>query len=144
MASFNAITIVGYLGRDPELRYTPNGNAVCNFSVATTERRRSVRGEEDLTTWFRVTAWGRQAETCAEYLRKGSQVYVLGRLHIESWTDREGQGRTSVEVTATDIKFLGPRDRAQFEGAGRDDDEEDRPAPARKQAPPEDEDDIPF
>src|SRR5262249_44653243 len=70
--SFNKITIVGYLGRDPELRYTPQGTAVCNMSIATTEKRRDARGEtEEHTIWFRVTAWGRQAELAAEYLAKG-------------------------------------------------------------------------
>src|SRR5215510_2152514 len=89
--SFNKITIVGYLGRDPELRYTPQGTAVCNFSVATTEKRRNARGEtEEHTIWFRVTAWGRQAEVANEYLAKGRQVYVDGRLRLEEYTDREG------------------------------------------------------
>ena len=97
--SFNKITIVGYLGRDPELRYTPQGTAVCNMSIATTEKRRDARGEtEEHTIWFRVTAWGRQAELAAEYLAKGRQVYVEGRLRREEYTDREGvQGRGSLQ-----------------------------------------------
>jgi single-strand DNA-binding protein len=108
--SFNKITIVGYLGRDPELRYTPQGMAVCNFSVATTEKRKNVAGEtEEHTIWFRVTAWGRQAEVAAEYLAKGRQVYVEGRLRREEYTDREGIQRTSLEVNASDIHFLGQR-----------------------------------
>jgi single-strand DNA-binding protein len=108
--SFNKITIVGYLGRDPELRYTPQGTAVCNFSVATTEKRRNARGEtEEHTIWFRVTAWGRQAEVANEYLAKGRQVYVEGRLRLEEYTDREGNLRLSAEVNASDIHFLGQR-----------------------------------
>jgi single-strand DNA-binding protein len=108
--SFNKITIVGYLGRDPELRYTPQGTAVCNLSVATTEKRRNARGEtEEHTIWFRVSAWGRQAEVAAEYLAKGRQVYVEGRLRLEEYTDREGNPRTSAEVNASDIHFLGQR-----------------------------------
>jgi single-strand DNA-binding protein len=108
--SFNKITIVGYLGRDPELRYTPQGTAVCNFSVATTEKRRNARGQtEEHTIWFRVTAWGRQAEVANEYLAKGRQVYVEGRLRLEEYTDREGNPRTSAEVNASDIHFLGQR-----------------------------------
>src|SRR5262247_4017603 len=108
--SFNKITIVGYLGRDPELRYTPQGTAVCNMSIATTEKRRDARGEtEEHTIWFRVTAWGRQAELAAEYLAKGKQVYVEGRLRIEEYTDRDGNLRTSPEVNANDIQFLGQR-----------------------------------
>lgn len=108
--SFNKITIVGYLGRDPELRYTPQGKAVCNMSVATTEKRKDASGQtEEHTIWFRVTAWGRQAELAAEYLAKGKQVYVEGRLRIEEYTDRDGNLRTSPEVNANDIQFLGQR-----------------------------------
>jgi single-strand DNA-binding protein len=108
--SFNKITIVGYLGRDPELRYTPQGTAVCNFSVATTEKRKNGRGEmEEHTIWFRVAAWGRQAEVAADYLAKGRQVYVEGRLRLEQYIDREGNPRTSAEVNASDIHFLGQR-----------------------------------
>jgi single-strand DNA-binding protein len=108
--SFNKITLVGYLGRDPELRYTPQGTALCKMSIATTERRKNVAGEsEEHTTWFRVTVWARQAELANEYLAKGRQVYVEGRLRIEEYTDREGQKRFSAEVNATDIQFLGQR-----------------------------------
>lgn len=108
--SFNKITIVGYLGRDPELRYTAQGTAVCKMSVATTERRRNTNGEsEEHTTWFRVTVWGRQAELANEYLGKGRQVYIEGRLRLEEYADREGNPRISPEVNATDIQFLGQR-----------------------------------
>ena len=108
--SFNKITIVGYLGRDPELRYTPQGTAVCKISVATTEKRKNVAGQpEEHTTWFRVTVWGRQAELANEYLAKGRQVYIEGRLRLEEYADREGNPRISPEVTATDIQFLGGR-----------------------------------
>jgi single-strand DNA-binding protein len=108
--SFNKITIVGYLGRDPELRYTPQGSALCKMSIATTEKRKNVTGEtEEHTTWFRVTAWGRQAELANEYLTKGRQVYVEGRLRLEEYTDREGQKRFSAEVSATEIQFIGHR-----------------------------------
>lgn len=108
--SFNKITIVGYLGRDPELKHTPQGNAVCKFSIATTERRKNAQGEpEETTTWFRVTVWGRQAELANEYLSKGRQVYVEGRLRLEEYVDREGHTRISPEVTALDLQFLGQR-----------------------------------
>ena len=111
MSSFNKITIVGYLGRDPEIRYTPQGTAVCNVSVATTERRKNVAGDyEDHTTWFRVTLWNRQAELANEYLAKGRQIYIEGRLRQEEYTDREGNRRVSLEVTATEMQFLGRRD----------------------------------
>jgi single-strand DNA-binding protein len=105
--SFNKIIIVGNLGRDPELRYTPQGTAVCNFSVATNERRRDKAGEQqDVTTWFRVNAWGRQAENVSKYLAKGRRVYVEGRLHVEEWNDRDGKSRYTLEVNASDIQFL--------------------------------------
>jgi single-strand DNA-binding protein len=121
--SFNKITIVGYLGRDPELRYTPQGTAVCNMSIATTEKRRNAGGEtEEHTIWFRVTAWGRQAELAAEYLAKGRQVYVEGRLRREEYTDREGVQRTSLEVNASDIQFLGQRADTAERGAERTED----------------------
>jgi single-strand DNA-binding protein len=110
MASFNKLTIVGYLGRDPEIRYTPQGTPVCNFSVATTERRKDRAGElQDVTTWFRVTVWGKQAETANQYLAKGRQVYIEGRLRQDEFTDRDGNKRTTLEVNATDVQFLGSR-----------------------------------
>ena len=151
MASFNKITIVGYLGRDPEIRYTPAGDAVCSFSVATTEKKKEG-GDE--TTWFRITTWRRQAEVANQYLSKGKQVYIEGRLRTNEYTDRDGNKRTSLEVTATDMQFLGgPRDGdgGGGEGGGAP---APRPTAARpaatNQAPPPDDDggvrdsDIPF
>lgn len=107
--SFNRIILVGNLGKDPELRYTPQGNPVCSFSLATNERRRGSSGGEqaNVTTWFRVTLWGRQAETAAQYLQKGRPVYIEGRLRVEEYTDRDGQARYSLEVSATDLQFIG-------------------------------------
>lgn len=108
--SFNRITIVGNLGRDPELRYTPQGNAVCNFSVATNEKRRDKSGEMvDTTTWFRITLWGKQAENASKYLTKGSSIYIEGRLRVEEWSDRDGKGRYTLDVHATDMQFIGSR-----------------------------------
>lgn len=105
--SFNKIIIVGNLGRDPELRYTPQGTPVCTFSVATNERRKDKSGEQqDITTWFRITVWGRQAETVSQYLTKGRRVYLEGRLHVEEYTDREGKQRHSLEVNASEVHFL--------------------------------------
>jgi single-strand DNA-binding protein len=128
MASFNKITIVGYLGRDPELRHTPNGNAVCNLSVATTEKRNDRSGDaQETTTWFRVTVWGKQAAMCNEWLAKGRQVYIEGRVSLQEYTDREGQKRSSLEVNATDVKFLGGKGD---NGNARD----EAPTPAEKQA----------
>lgn len=114
MASFNKIIIVGYLGRDPEMRYTPQGTAVCNFSVATTEKK----GDDEITTWFRVQVWGKQAENVNQYLSKGSQVYVDGRLKQDEYTDKEGNKRTTLEVNASDVRFLSKSEKAAAAGGG--------------------------
>ncbi|HKY05018.1 MAG TPA: single-stranded DNA-binding protein, partial [Blastocatellia bacterium] len=96
MASFNKIMIVGYLGRDPELRYTTQGTPVCDFSIATTERRKDKAGDvQEATTWFRVSLFGRQAEVASQYLTKGRQVYVEGQLSQREYTDKDGVARTS-------------------------------------------------
>jgi single-strand DNA-binding protein len=123
MASFNKIIIVGYLGRDPELQYTPQGTAVCKFTVATTERRKDKSGEQvEATTWFRVSVWGKQAEVVNNYLSKGRQVFVEGRLRQEEYTDRDGNKRTSLEVNSTDVQFIGARgdDAPQARTASRE------------------------
>ena len=120
MASFNKIIIVGHLGRDPELRYTPSGTPVCDFSVATSERRGKRDGGEgeEITTWFRVSMWGRQAEVANQYLQKGKQVYIEGRVSQREWTDRDGNKRTSLEVHGTDMQFIGSRGDEMAAGAG--------------------------
>ncbi len=106
--SFNKIIIIGNLGRDPELRYTPQGSAVCNFSIATNEKRKDKAGElQDVTTWFRVNLWRKQAENASKYLTKGSPVYIEGRLRIEEWQDRDGNNRYTLEVQGTDMQFIG-------------------------------------
>ena len=105
--SFNKVIVVGNLGRDPEMRYTPQGTPVCTFSIASNERRKDKTGEQqDVTTWFRVTVWGKQAETVSKYLTKGRSVYVEGRLHVEEWTDKEGKSRYTLELNASDVQFL--------------------------------------
>ena len=115
--SFNKITIVGNLGKDPELRYTPQGDAVCNISVATSEKKRDKAGDmQDVTTWFRITLWRKQAENAAKYLTKGSPVYIEGRLRIEEWADRDGKNRFTLEVQATDMQFISSGNR----GGGED------------------------
>jgi single-strand DNA-binding protein len=110
MASFNRIIIVGYLGRDAEVRYTPGGTPVCDFSIATTERRKDRSGESsDITTWFRVALWGARGESLSQYLTKGKQVFVDGRLRQEEYTDRDGNRRTNLQVDASDVQFVGAR-----------------------------------
>jgi single-strand DNA-binding protein len=147
MASFNKITIVGYLGRDPELRYTPQGIAVCNFSVATTEKRKDPRSGEpqDVTTWFRVTVWRRLAEVANQYLAKGRQVYIEGRLRQEEYTDRDGIKRTQLVVDASDMHFLGTRGDEAGEAYSSQPTQGQRPSgsPEDDTEPPHD-NDIPF
>jgi single-strand DNA-binding protein len=110
MASVNKVILVGNLGRDPELRYTPGGQAVANFSLATTERFSNKEGErQERTEWHRVVAWGRTGEICAQYLAKGRSVYVEGRIQTREWEDKEGQKRWSTEIVATNVQFLGGR-----------------------------------
>lgn len=116
--SFNKITLVGNLGKDPDFRYTPQGNPVCTISLATNERRRDKSGEfQDVTTWFRVTLWGKQAETAQKFLTKGSPIYIEGRLRIEEWSDRDGKNRYTLDVQATDMQFLGGRGEGAGSGA---------------------------
>src|SRR5215212_1493984 len=115
--SFNKIIVVGNLGRDPEMRYTPQGTPVCTFSIASNERRKTSAGEQqDITTWFRVTVWGKQAETVSKYLTKGRSVYVEGRLHIEEWQDKDGKQRYTLEVNGTDVHFIDSAASAGSEG----------------------------
>ena len=140
--SFNKITIVGNLGRDPELRYTPQGTPVCSFSMASNEKRknRDTGDADEVVTWFRITLWGRQAETASQYLTKGKPVYIEGRLRVEEFTDRDGNKRHSLEVNATDMQFIGGGDRGQTAP----------PQSTRREAKPAakpdpvDDDDIPF
>jgi single-strand DNA-binding protein len=142
--SFNKIILVGNLGRDPELRYTPDGTPVCNFSLATNERRRDPKTGEnnDVTTWFRVTLWRRQAEVASQYLTRGKPVYIEGRLRVEEYTDRDGKPRHSLEVTATDMQFIGGG-RGEDAGAASS-----QAAAAPSDAPSEatdlNDDDVPF
>ncbi len=145
--SFNKITLVGNLGRDPELKYTPQGNPVCHFTMATNERRRDRTGEQqDITTWFRVTLWGRQAETAAQFLTKGRPVYIEGRLRLSEWTDPEGRVRQTLEVNATDMQFIGGRQDEDSHSAAPARETRSAPAKASDDEPSPDlsDDDIPF
>lgn len=146
--SFNKVTIVGNLGRDPELRYTPQGTPVCSFTIATNEKRKDRAGElQDITTWFRVTLWGRQAETASQYLTKGRPVYIEGRLRVEEWTDRDGRQRYTLEVQATDMQFIGGRGDESFSAASSPRATSQGSPAAPSEDPPEpslSDDDIPF
>jgi len=107
MASLNKITLIGNVGSDPEMRYTPNGKAVTSFRMATNYRYNSPDGERrEETEWFRVNVWGKQAESCNQFLSKGKRVYVEGRLRSRNWEGQDGQMRTSLEVSANRVIFL--------------------------------------
>ena len=148
MASINKVILIGNLGRDPEVRYLPNGDAVTNISVATTDTWKDKEGnKQEKTEWHRVTFYRRLAEIAGEYLKKGSQVYVEGRLETRKWQDKEGQDRYTTEIIASEMKMLGarggsgePADRdANVGGAARP-----AGAPAKPSKLDDFEDDIPF
>jgi single-strand DNA-binding protein len=154
MASFNNCTFVGNLGKDPELRYTPSGKAVCDFTLAVNEKF----GDKQSTVWLRVTCWDKTADNAAKYLEKGSPVLVAGPLSVEEWEGRDGKRGTTVGVTAHRLVFLSSGDRQAAGERERDRDPGprsggQRPGPApgsnkaphrRGEAPPVEEDDIPF
>ena len=120
MAGVNKVILIGNLGRDPELRYTQSGQAVVNFTLATSENwNDKASGERvERTEWHRIVVWGRVGENCAKYLAKGRTVYVEGRLQTREWEDKEGQKRRTTEINAQTVQFLGgPRGG----GAPRDD-----------------------
>ncbi len=107
---FQKTIVVGHVGRDPEMRYTPGGVPVTSFSMATTRRWTNQNGEQqEKTTWFRVTCWRKLAETSAQYLQKGKLILVEGEIDATAYTDREGHPRASLELTASTLKFLGPK-----------------------------------
>ena len=117
MASLNKVIIIGNVGNDPEVRYLDGGAVVARFSVATNERYKSRTGEMvESTEWFRVEVWNEQAKIVEQYVRKGSQLYVEGRLRTETYTDKEGKDRFSLTVRATTFQFLGSRQDNQEGG----------------------------
>jgi len=111
MASVNKVIIVGNLGKDPETRFLPDGKAVCNFNVATTDKwtDKATNEKKEATEWHRVSSFGRLAEICGEYLKKGSQVYIEGKLRTRKWQDKEGQDRYTTEIMADAMQMLGSR-----------------------------------
>ena len=114
MASLCKVQIIGNVGRDPEQRYTPSGTMIVTFSVAVNNRRRNPDGSfEEETEWFRITTFGRLAETCQQFVTKGRTVYVDGRLRLDRWTGQDGQPRTTLDVIAADVVMMDPRPRAE-------------------------------
>ena len=139
MASVNRVILVGRLGRDPELRYIPSGQAVANFSIATNERWRDKDGtNQERTEWHRIVVWGKSAENCAQYLQKGRTVYVEGRLQTREWEDKEGVKRKTTEVVAQTVQFLDGRGGAD-QGGGPTGDSDPSGGPS---SPPSS--DVPF
>jgi single-strand DNA-binding protein len=118
--SVNKVILVGRLGRDPETRYTGGGQAVANFSVATDETFKDRNGErQKRTEWHKIVVWGKQAEIAQQYLKKGSLLFIEGRIQSREWQDKEGQKRTSFEIVASNFRMLGGRaDGAAAAGAG--------------------------
>lgn len=149
MGSVNKVILVGNLGRDAELRYTPGGAAVATLNMATTDVWNDKSGQrQEKTEWHRVKVWGKTAETVSEYLVKGRQVYVEGRLQTDQWNDRDGNKRYTTEVRADRVVLLGGRGAesggAPGQGGGPRGDRSDHPAPAPDGGGELTEDDIPF
>jgi single-strand DNA-binding protein len=115
----NKVILVGNLGRDPEVRFTPSGQAVANFSIATTDSWTDKAGQkQERTEWHRIVVWGKLGELCGEYLKKGRQAYVEGRLQTREWNDKEGKKNQTTEVVANQVVFLGGRPEGAGAGAG--------------------------
>jgi single-strand DNA-binding protein len=151
MASVNKVILVGNLGADPEMRYMPNGDAVCNARVATTESWKDKQSGEkkEITEWHRVVFYRKLAEIAGQYLKKGSQVYLEGRIRTRKWTDKEGQERYTTEIEANEMQMLGRRegmgDAGPRENAGTPRAAPTKPAATSSGGGFNDfEDDIPF
>lgn len=144
MAGVNKIILVGNLGADPELRYAPSGMAIANFRIATTETWKDKNGaKQDKTEWHRIVAFGKLAEICGEYLNKGKQIYVEGKIQTRQWEDKDGNKRYTTEVVAQTMQMLGPAGEkgAASASGGAGASEEQPPA---MENPPAELDDIPF
>lgn len=154
MGSVNKVILVGNLGSDPELKYTPSNRPVCNLSIATNEVWKDKSGQkQERVEWHRVNVWGDQAEHCSKYLAKGRMVYVEGRLQTRKWQDKEGKDRYSTEVVADRVVFLGGQGQGAENGSGGggggrrrgwSDDAAPPAAADGPSGPPPSDDDIPF
>ena len=119
MAGVNKAILVGNLGRDPELRTTPNGQSVVNFTLATSETWTDKSGERvERTEWHRIVVWGKQAEMCNQYLSKGRTVYIEGRIQTREWEDKDGNKRYTTEINANTVNFIGPRTSGGGDSSG--------------------------
>jgi single-strand DNA-binding protein len=141
MAGLNKVMLIGNLGRDPEIRYTATGRPVANFTLATNESWLNQKGErEERTEWHNIVVWGKLAEICGEYLSKGKQVYLEGRIQTREWEDKEGNKRRTTEIVASQMVMLGRRGGGAAPEAAAGPAGADEPTPAPSVA----EDDIPF
>jgi single-strand DNA-binding protein len=141
MASVNKVILIGNLGRDPEVRFTPSGRAVAKFPLATTDSWMDQEsGRQERTEWHNIVVWGKQAESCGQYLAKGRQVYIEGSIRSRSYDDKDGNKRYVTEIVAQKVQFLGGGggSRTQLEGAGQGGGFDDFPGG------PIPDDDIPF
>ena len=144
--SLNKVHLIGRLGRDPEVRYMPNGDAVCNFSLATDESWKDKNGQRQTKTeWHNVIMYRRLAEIAGQYLKKGSQVYLEGKIQSRKYTDKNGVERTAYEIVCHEMKMLGGNAEAHMQPAPTANQEPPPPPAARNAALPSDDDsDIPF
>jgi len=146
MASVNKAIILGNIGKDPEVKYTASGEAICNITVATSEswKDKATGEKKELTEWHRISFFGKLAEICGQYLKKGSQVYIEGSIRTRKWTDKEGQERYTTEIRGDEMKMLG----GKIEGTQRTQDNERRSEQQQKSKPKPSfddlGDDIPF
>ncbi|MFQ5442520.1 MAG: single-stranded DNA-binding protein [Thermodesulfobacteriota bacterium] len=142
MAGVNKVILVGNLGADPEIRYTPSGTAVANLRLATSETRTNKEGQKETKTeWHRIVTFGKLAEICGEYLSKGRQIYIEGRIQTRSWEDRDGNKKYTTEIVANSMQMLGTKDQAATAAGGAG----GAKPPEAEPGPPEEEiDDIPF
>lgn len=164
MASVNKVILVGNLGRDPEVKYMPNGDAVANFSIATTDSWKDKSGaKQERTEWHNIVMYRKLAEIAGEYLKKGRPVYIEGRLQTRKWQTKEGQDRYTTEIIADQMQMLGDRSQGNggndsgYDGQQHDDNQQSQSRPAQSSAPAKSgtpansgggfddfEDDIPF
>jgi single-strand DNA-binding protein len=146
MASVNKVILIGNLGSDPEVKYTPSGTAVANFNIATNESWLNKDGKkEERTEWHKIVVWSKLAELCGEYLAKGRPVYLEGRLQTRDWNDKDGNKRYTTEIVAQTIQFLGGSGERGERSEGRPAGKSARGGSSMEEAAPvEADDDIPF
>jgi len=142
MAGVNKVILIGRLGKDPEMRYTPDGTAVANFSIATSDEwtDKETQERKEKTEWHRIVAWRRLGEICGQYLARGRQVYVEGKIQTRSW-EKDGITRYTTEIIASDVQFLGTKESSNAVSPSAETRAPGMPGPAFPEGP---DDDIPF